>query len=209
MTSASTGATLREELGGAPDPDFELQLLPGWERRTPDDADQEQLEEALKRRFMDLQRPDLFAEARAMLHESHRAMQREGAIAYYVAAEGSEDTLWIPGSIIVSLRRPPTGGTLDELVRHAIREYGATPLFGDRRFIRFEREHSRKVGGETLVVSSLTYMTPVPGSKRRRALQLTASFGRPGELHRDDDKVRAIKSAFDLCVSTLRWIPRA
>ena len=38
MTSTD-GLSLREQLGGSADPDFEVKLPAGWERRTPDEAD--------------------------------------------------------------------------------------------------------------------------------------------------------------------------
>lgn len=205
MGHADSGTTLREEIGVAQDPDFELKLLPGWTRRTADDADLKTQEDALRKRFMESHRPDLYAHARAMLRESHDAMRRAGAIAYYVATEDSEETLWIPGSIVVSLQRPPTGGTLDDLVRLAISKHGATPLFDDKRFIRFEQERNRKIQGGTITQTTINYLTPVPGSHRRRALQIAASFGRPVDVPSDDEKVRALKFAFDACVSTLRW----
>lgn len=206
MNGDNRGPTLREELGATPDPDFELKLPEGWERRSPDEEDQERFEAALKARLMKLQRPDLFAPARAMLRESYAAMRRGGAIAFYAATGGSEDTLWIPGSVVVSVRRPPSGGTLDDVVRHAIREYGAEPLFGDKRFIRFEREKVVALEESSVLQATVVYMTPIPGSQRRRALQFTASFGRPVETPADDETSKMFKSTFDLMVSTLRWL---
>ncbi|NYF98791.1 protein TPRXL [Janibacter cremeus] len=201
------GSTLREQLGGTPDPDFEIKLPTGWERRSPDDADRERFEAGLKQRFMRMQRPDLFAQVREMLRESYDGMRREGAIAFYTATGESQDTAWVPGSLVVSLRRPPTGETLDGLVKHAIREYGAAPLFGDTRFVRFEQQKKVTVEGGTIAQTTIVYLTPIPGSKRRRALQFTASFGRPVEAPTDDERGRAYTSLFDLMVSTLRWHP--
>lgn len=205
MTGGARGPTPREQLGRTPDPDFELQLLPGWERRSPDDADRERLEAALKARFMSIQRPDLHAYARGILRESYSAMQKEGAVAFYAATAQADDTVWIPGSIVASVRHPPAGATLDDMVRHAIREYDAAPLFGDKRFVRFEREKALTIEDAELIQTSIVYLTPIPGTQRRRALQFTASFGRSPDLAPDDKKIVTYKSAFDLVISTLRW----
>lgn len=98
MLSNSGGSTLREQLGGTPDPDFEIKLPTGWERRTPDDADRERFEAGLKQRFMRMQRPDLYAQMRGLLRESYTGMQREGAIAFYTATGESQDTALPPRS---------------------------------------------------------------------------------------------------------------
>lgn len=199
------GLTLREQLTGRTDPDFTLRMLPGWERRTPDDDDLADREAALKKRCMEAHRPDLYGPTRTMLRESHAAMRRERALAYYTPASG-EDTLWIPGGIIASIRHAPDGGSLDELMARTIQRFGATPLFGDKRFIRFERDGPQRVPGGTVGMSSIIYLTPVPGSRRRRALQLTATHGRPLEVDADAERVRQTTMAFDLCVSTLAWV---
>lgn len=207
MAGGREGMTLREMLGVAKDPDFELKLLPGWERHVPDDADFSTLDSALRDRFMQMNRPDLHAATRAQLRQAFDSMQKNRVIAYYAATADVDNAFYIPGSIVVSERSSQTGGPMDDVVTHAIREFGAAPLFGDKRFIRFERESSKEVDGGTMLINTITYMTPIPGSKRRRSLQFVASFGRPGDMPADDGKVLGWKAAFDICISTLRWVP--
>lgn len=209
MSSGTNGQSLREQLGAKPDPDFEVKLPPGWERRSADAADRDRFEAALKHRAMQAHRPDLFAKLRSMLHESYAGMQREGVLAYYAATDDTENTFWIPGSLVATVRRPEAGGTLKDLVTQAIRDHGATPLFGDKRFVRFEREKQLQLDGSTIVQTSVIYLTPMPGSRQTRALQLTAGFGREVGVPADDPKVKAYKRTFDLIVSTLRWLPPA
>lgn len=204
---STVGPTLREQLGGSRDPEFELQLLPGWHRRTPDEADEQRIEAALRQRFMQAHRPDLLVEARSLVRESHAVMRREGVVAYYAASDPGEDTLWLPGSLLVTVRTPPPGGTLDDVVRSAIRELGAEPLLGDKRFMRFVREKPLDLGGASMISTTIEYLTPIPGSRRRRALQLTAAFARPADVPADDERIRAYAFAFDACVSTLQWLP--
>lgn len=202
-------ATLRESLGVAPDPDFELKMLPGWERRSPDEADQAQLGQALKSRFMQMQRPDLYASASRMLTESYESMRSKGVIAYYAATSGDDDALLIPGSIMVTLRKSTPDASVDSYVRNLIANEGGQPLFGDKRVIRVERERVVDIEGSSMTRTGIEYLTPVPGSKRRRALQLVASFARPSTTPGDDPNIVSYKMAFDVCVSTLRWIPSA
>lgn len=207
MANSADGLTLREQLGGSRDPDFEVKLPLGWERLAPDDATRDRFDATLKQRLMEAQRPDAYAQLRTMLHESFKGMQQEGAIAFYAATQDTEETLWMPGSMIASIRRPPPGATLDELVRHAIREYSATPLFGDKRFVRFEKEKTIKLEGSSIIQTSITYLTPIPGTGRRRGLQFNATFGRSVGVSGDEERIKAYRAAFDLIVSTLRWQP--
>ncbi|WP_110589956.1 protein TPRXL [Microbacterium suaedae] len=206
MTDGS-GLTLREQLGGAAEPDFEIDLPAGWERREVGDDDRADLGAAMRRRFLEAQRPDLYAVVRAMVDDSYAAMQNEGALAYYAATTGDANTLWIPGSIIVSKRAATPEITLDQMVSHAIREFGAKPLFGDKRFVRFERDEIVKLGDTSIGLTTIEYLTPIPTTKRRRALQFTATVSRPLEAEADDEQVVATKQLYDACISTLRWVP--
>lgn len=201
-------STLRESLGVVPDPDFELKMLPGWERRSPDEADQDQLSQALKSRFMQMHRPDLFASASRMLIESYESMRKNGVIAYYAATSGDDDTLLVPGSMVATLRKSTPEASIDAYVRSLIANEGAQPLFGDKRVIRVERERVVDIEGSSMTRTGIEYLTPVPGSKRRRALQLVASFARPSSTPGDDPDIVGYKMAFDVCVSTLRWVER-
>ncbi|MFE6508847.1 hypothetical protein ACFVDI_17365 [Nocardioides sp. NPDC057767] len=144
-----------------------------------------------------------------MVDESYETMNQQSVIAYYVPSKVEDDKTLIPGSLVASVRRSPSGGSLDELTKSLIREHGAGPLFGDKRFVRFEREKTLAMDESTVIQNSLIYLTPIPGAHRRRALQFTASFMRPLESSNEDKLVRSWKFAFDACVSTLRWLPPA
>jgi len=208
MATTTEGMTRREELTGRADPDFTLQMLPGWERRTPDGDDLAERLAALKERCLREHRPDLYARLRTMLEQAHEEMSRGRAIAYYAPAAG-EDTLWMPCSVIASIRHSTDGGSLDETMARTIQHYGATPLLGDKRFIRFERDGLQRVQDGTIATISVVYLTPVPGSRRRRALQLVATIARPVDVAAEHERVRQLKTALDLCVSTLTWMSRS
>jgi hypothetical protein len=203
------GLTLREQLGVSAEPDFEIDLPPGWERRDVGDDDRADLEAALRKKFLSVQRPDLYASVRALVDGSYTAMTSVGAVAYYAALSGDEHTLWIPGSIVVSTRTATPDVSLDQMVAHAIREFDAKPLFGDKRFIRFERDETVTVGESTIGLTTVEYFTPIPTTRRRRALQFTATVARPAEAGPDDEQVVASKRLYDACISTLRWVAKA
>lgn len=202
------GMTLREQMGVAAEPDFEIDLPAGWERRDVGDEDRAALEAALRKKFLSIQRPDLYATVHALVDGSYSAMTSVGAIAYYAATTGDEHTLWIPGSIVVSTRTATPDVSLDQMVSHAIREFGAKPLFGDKRFIRFERDEIVSVGESSIGLTSIEYLTPIPTTRRQRALQFTATVARPIEAGVDDEQVVASKQLYDACISTLRWVAK-
>ena len=94
-------------------------------------------------------------------------------------------------------------------MRGAVAREGATPLLGDKRFLRAERETTQSLDGDTGIVTTVLYLTPFPGSGRRRALQLTLVIVRPPDAPADDEPMVQMRALFDLCVSTLTWLPAA
>ncbi len=202
-----TTMSLRDELGVREDPDFDITLPPGWSRHAPDAATQERLLSQLKERMMLAHRPDLYGQLRAQVEQSFTDMRKHGVFALFLPDGQDEDALQLPVSLNASIRRAEAGEPLDRLVAALIREHGATPLFQDKRTIRCERQYPMSVGSDTVINHSVMYLTPVPGAKRRRALQLVAGFGRPATLPEDDPKLSAMRYLFDACVATIRWRP--
>jgi hypothetical protein len=171
--------SLRDSLGVVPDPDFEMDLPPGWSRRAVDDETFDMMVSGLKKRLMQQHKPDVFTEVRRMLKKSFDDMRQAGGFAFFVATEQDPATLWMPASIVASIRRAEPGASLDDLARNLIVNRGATPLMDDVRTLRYEQEKNIQLGGESVLSRSVTYLIPIPGSKRRRALQLDAGFGTP------------------------------
>lgn len=182
-----------------------MTLPPGWTRRPVDEATLQDMLAGLRQRLMKQHQPEAYANLSALVKQSFLAMQKDGAFAFFSATEEDDSTLWIPASIIASERRAEAGQTLDDLARMLIREYDATPLHEDKRTLRFERERQVRLGTETVISQSVVYLTPIPGTGRRRALQLVAGFGRPPGEAPDDPLLLQMKHLFDTCVSTLRW----
>ncbi|GGH42873.1 protein TPRXL [Microbacterium album] len=204
MTNASS---LREALSIPPDPPFEMDLPPGWSRREPDDDTLRDMLAELRQRAMRHQRPDLYAHLKPALEASFEDMRGAGVFAFFSPADPDPGTLWLPTSISASIRRAEPGETLDALVRTLVRQYGAQPLLDDRRTLWFEREETRRAADGSIVAHSRVYLTPMPGSRRRRALQLVAGFGRDPQTPADDPALERLRGLLDACVSTVRWYP--
>ncbi len=202
--SPAPASSLRHQLGAPADPDFDLQLPEGWVRHDASAATEQAMLEAARRRLMDAHRPDLYAQLRAQVQESFASMRTMGAIAHFGPAPGAPDWAFLPASLIATIRTPAPGVSLQEEMAQRIRE-GATDLHGDRRFVRFEREHDRTIGTERAKQVTVAYVTPVPGSRQARALQLTAVVTRGAEFPADDPALVAMLRLFDGCVASLRW----
>lgn len=197
--------SLREELGAAPDPEFEMLLPPGWQRHDPSPETLAAFTSAARRRMMDAGRPELYVEVRRQLDAMFDEMRERRVVAFFAPIEPDPDTLFVPASLTATFRSASSEEPLDAVVRSAVRQHGAQPLLGDPRTIVFERQFPRTMGDASIVLHSRTYMTPVPGTQRRRGLQLVAGFGRPADAPADGTPLLRLRQLFDVCVSTLRW----
>lgn len=184
--------------------DFSLELPRGW-ARFDIDGGHDALLAGMKKRFIEGHRPDLFVEAKATFDKAFDGMRKNGVFAFFAPAVGDTDSVVLPASINASLRTSEAGESLDKLARDAIHRYGAKPLFGDARTLRFERERTIELGGESVVNHSLIYLTPVPGTQRRKALQLVAGFARTLDVSADSAPMVATRALMDSCVATLTW----
>ncbi|WP_405216197.1 hypothetical protein [Agrococcus sp. Ld7] len=202
--SPRAASSLRAELGAPADPEFDLELPEGWERRDASPATERSMLQAARRRLMDAHRPDLFAQLRTELQQSFAAMRRMEAIAHFGPGTTTPDTLFLPASLIASIRTPQPGVTLQQEMAERIRR-GATSLLGDKRFIRDERELDQRIGTDAAKQRTVVYLTPIPGSQQARALQLTLVITRGAEFPADDPALLGMLRLFDACVSTLRW----
>ena len=88
-----TDTDLRAALGVAPEPDFELDLPPGWARHRPDRAQQDAMLAGIRTRAMQAHRPELLAQANGMLRDSFEMMRRGDVVAFFTPSEQSEETL--------------------------------------------------------------------------------------------------------------------
>lgn len=197
--------SLRETLGGEPDPDFTLVLPPGWQRRAVTQAEQDRMIGEMRGRLLTAHRPELYARMRQLTTEAFTQMRKVSTVAMFLPV--GEDALYLPASITASILHAEAGANLDPLVRTMIDRDGATPLLGDKRILRAERQTTQSLDGETAAVTTVVHLTPVPGSERRRALQLTTVIVHPTDIPADDPPLVAMKALVDVCASTLSWLP--
>src|SRR5699024_3307075 len=201
----TTRQTLREELHLPEAPRFEIELPPGWSRREVSSDTLTEISAAAKRNMMKAHQPQMYGAVERLLHEAFDGMKRAGAFEFFAPIEASAEAPSMVASLLARIRRTQDGQSLDRLVSDLIRVKGAAPLLGDKRTIRYEDIENVRVETETFVNHSVTYLTPVPGSKRRRALELVASLVRPVAVGPESEHFIAQKYVMDLCVASLRW----
>lgn len=195
---------MREQLGMANDPDFVIDLPSGWSRRDTGSDSMELLLGSMKRQFMQAHQPQMYATMKRLVGEAFDGMRQTGATAFYAPVDTPETAFVMPASIIARIRRAEGGVSLDTYVRQLIEQRGATPLLGDPRTLRYEDKTDVRLEGEAFTNNSVTYLSPVPGSSRKRAVEFMASLISPAQ-GANDEWVAAQKSLIDLCISTLRW----
>ncbi|MCM3697513.1 hypothetical protein [Microbacterium oleivorans] len=206
LQAGSERVSLRSLLGASADPGFTLALPTGWVRREANEAEREALDDQVRTRLRDAHRPDLYAIIQPLLSDAFARMADASVLAFFAPAAGDDDALAIPASLVASVRTPMSpGDTLDPLVQALIRQEGATPLLGDKRFLRLERETRQEFQDAPVRVTQIVYLTPIPGTGRRRGLQLTGAVIRPDDAPADDRPNVMMKTLLDLCVSSLTW----
>ncbi|MCT9818879.1 hypothetical protein N3K63_01120 [Microbacterium sp. W1N] len=199
--------SLRDALGAPRDPDFTLVLPPGWTRRPVTADERTRMDAAMRARLMEVHRPDLYARMRVLLAEAFAQLDAVGAVAMFLPdTDESPGALVLPASLTARVLRAEPGATLDDHVRASIVRDGATPLLGDKRILRAERESEQHIDGESALLTTVVYLSPIPGSGRRRALQLTLVITRPVDVPADDPPLLQMRALFDLCVSSLAWV---
>jgi len=206
---AESGMSLRDLLGARPDPEFELSLPNGWERHEASVESQALIEKRLSRQLMRVGSVDAmqtFGVLRNMLRQSMDEMRKQNVIGYFAQSGSDVSTPFpVPASIIATIRTAPSTEEMDGYIKRLILEEGAVPLGKNRALLRVERENVRGDDEAQMVLSSTLYVTPVPGTRRRRALELLAGYGRPTDIPRDDDQIQFVHAFFDLMVASLRW----
>lgn len=195
---------LREQLGMSKDPDFVIDVPAGWSRRDVSSDSMDSMLESLKTQFMQAHQPAMYASMKRLVSEAFAGMKQSGAVGFYAPVDAPEGTFLMPASIIARIKRADGGASLDSYVRSLIDQRSAEQLFGDPRILRYEERTAVRVEGEEFINNSVTYLSPIPGSSRKRAVEFVASLI---SLPRDEDPewLAGQKSLIDLCISSLRW----
>lgn len=165
---------------------------------------------------------DLLAQARARLMPQHqvalqgmleahvaRAMQAardNGAILTIMPGSETPDALFATASMIATVREATEQYSLDDVVVDIIQRRGGQSLDENKRIVRWTEAGKAQISGEDVGAYSVFYLTPVPGSSRRRALQFALTVAHPPEIDIETDEVLAGWVALvDAHVATFRW----
>lgn len=197
---------LRSMLNMEPQPEFVVDLPAGWSRREVSDDTFRDFESSLKRNLMQAHQPQTYAVLGPGLRDSFEKMRNAGAFAFFAPIDAPANSPKMAASIIARYRRSEDGQPLDGVVRSLIRDRGAQPLLNDPRTLRYEEAVEVRLGEGRFVNHSITYLTPVPRSRRLKALELVASLVRPAGLPKESERMRAQKDLLDLIVASVRWV---
>ncbi|GLI27940.1 hypothetical protein ARHIZOSPH14_21820 [Agromyces rhizosphaerae] len=201
--------SLRDELlGTGPEvPPYQLVLPPGWVEHAPDAAGEQAMLARASDRLRHQHRPDLNAQLRTLARQAFADLRRLDAVAYFVQESAPEDAI-MPMSITATRMTAPDGGTLDAQVSELIRSHGARALNDDRAMIRWVRSGTNELNGERIGAHTVSYLTPIPGTRRRSALRFAAVIAHPVGMAATEHPLAGFIHTADAIMGTFAWIPR-
>lgn len=206
--SDSPQVPLRVALAGKAEvPAFSIMLPPGWIAYGTDDATRDQMLETASRRLMHADRPDLYAQLRALVRRSWADLQKVGALYAFGPGPNAPDTSYLPASLTASVRTAPADSSFTQVVRRLVERDSATPLGDDLRFVTFRKTKTITEGAQRLSTTSAYYLTPMPDTGSR-AFQFSAVISHPADVGPDAEPVQDLLALFDAHVSTFSWSPR-
>jgi hypothetical protein len=188
-------------------PAFRIALPPGWVRHVPTNAAQDDDVKRASAIFKRANRPDLDAEFRTLMAQTTQAMARTKVFEIYRQEQVEMDDL-LPMSITASALSGTDGENLDGWVADAFRTKGAEFLDDARHIVRWSSEPARPSGArriEGVGGRSLTYLIPVPGTQRRKALVFTTTIVIPDGEVLPAELVDAMELLSDAMISTFTW----
>lgn len=199
--------SLRSVLGGGDAlPAFAVVLPPHWIGQQVSAKTRDAMLTAARQRLMAAHRPDLYAQLSSNLQRAFADLDRVGTQFVFGPAPDAPDAAYLPASLMATVRSAPAGGTFADVLTHLVQRRGATALHGDARIVTFRETRSIDEGGQRVAVTSVHYLTPIPGTSLAKALQFTAALTHPVDVDADDDAVQELASMFDASISTFHWV---
>jgi len=198
-------ASLAAELRGETLPEFTMVLPAGWVRNEPTDRVRDEMLAAAKKRLMQAHRPDLYGQTNALVKKLFSEMRRVETVAFFAPGENAPDGARLPATLTASVRRGQNGESLDNTIAGLIRREGATALADDKRFLRWQQDSVENLEGTRVATTTVVYLTPVPDTGRKRALQFTLVITHNPDESGDDEFVKGLGDLFDAHLSTFAW----
>lgn len=186
-----------------------MMLPPGWVLYDTSERTERALLEQAKVRLREAGRPDTYALLSEHVKRALVGARKQGAFMMIMAGEEAPAWATVPISILGSIVKGTPAISLDAMVADAVERRGARALHNSRQFLRWVDERSVELSGESAGAYTVVYLTPIPGSRRKQALQLTATLVHPTDTDPTSDT--AMKSWLELLdahVATLSWTGR-
>ncbi|HET8867118.1 MAG TPA: hypothetical protein VFM87_02195 [Agrococcus sp.] len=193
--------------GGGTVPAFRMLLPQGWTAHRPDEQGQRQLLDEAAKKLAVAGRPELLVQLRAQAATAYRHLREQRAFLVIMPGEGTPQSLFLPATITGIERVGTPEASVAEVVVDAIRRRGARPLDDTGRIVRWVERRDVTLDGDTAATTSIVYMMPIPGTEKRRAVQLTAVITHPTDLSADDEVLERWIALIDTHVATFSWEP--
>lgn len=182
-------------------------LLPtGWTLNdTSVETEQRMLGEA-RSRLRESHLPDAYASLSENVRAALSRAREHGAFVLIMPGEDAPAWATVPVSVLGSITTGRPDVSLDQLVADAVERRGAVALDGSRLFLRWAERRTANVSGETVAIYTVVYLTPVPGSKRTKALQFTAVLAHDPAVDPETDlQIQAWLAMLDASIVTFGW----
>ncbi|GAA2987839.1 hypothetical protein JOD63_002083 [Microbacterium terrae] len=203
--------SLREMLGGGRQgiPEFRLSLPAGWTMYDTSGETERALLDRAKVRLREAHRPEVYAVLEGHVTRTLAAARKQGAFVMIMAGEDAPRWSTVPISVLGTITRGDGDVSLDAMVADAVERRGARALDGSKQFLRWTDRRTVELSGETAGAFTVVYLTPVPGSRRTQALQLTATLVHPTDVDPvTDDHMSLWLELLDSHMLTFAWTGR-
>ncbi|SDH36182.1 hypothetical protein [Agrococcus jejuensis] len=198
--------SVRELLLGKPGsriPPFRILLAPCWDGLRPDDDGVGALRDAASARLAAAHRPDLDASVGAMLAQARARLRRTSTFLVLHQVQDF-DGFFAPMTISFT-EHAAASGSLDEQVSAIVAKHGAEPLRGDVGMLRWTTDASTAVGEGRVRTRTISYLTPVPGTERTRALLAVATILVADDAPDDHPLLVGSEQVADAMLATFEW----
>ncbi len=190
-------------------PELRMMLPPGWVLYDTSAETERALLDKARARLREAGRPETYALVSAHVERALAAARKQGAFMMIMAGDEAPEWATVPVSILGTLVKGTPAVSLDAMVADAVERRGARALHDSRQFLRWVDRRTVELSGETAGAYTVVYLTPIPGSRRTQALQLTATLVHPTETDPESDAaMRAWLELLDAHVATLAWTGR-